>query len=120
MTQAPKLDEVIANFLEGASPSEKADDNLIAELLREFMQFLFGESGDDVSPIEDISLSELGAFELDEFLNFFLPDMMPEDPQIQKKGKTFLSKFRKFLIKKSLLSKEQLEDWKEFFQENKI
>ncbi|TGL62365.1 hypothetical protein [Leptospira sarikeiensis] len=117
MSGVPSLEEVIGSFLEtfpqGASGSEKE----IPSLFLEFSELLF-ENPENTS--NQVLISHLGGFELDEFLNFYLEDMFPDDPKIRTKGKDFLKKFRKFLEKKSLLNKEQEIEWKEFYKENEI
>ncbi|TGK38851.1 hypothetical protein [Leptospira andrefontaineae] len=117
MSGPSSLEETVRSFLEtipeGASSSEKE----MPSLFLEFSELLF-EGPEDSS--EKILITDLGGFELDEFLNFYLEDMFPDDSKIREKGKVFLKKFRKFLDKKSLLKKEQEEEWKEFFKENEI
>ncbi len=118
MSGTSSLEETLKSFLESLQEGAKKSDAEIATLLTEFSSLLF-ESPEDETPAE-ILITQLGSFELDEFLNFYLQDMHPNDPAIVKKGKEFLKKFRKFLDRKDLLTKEQQIDWKEFFQENGI
>ncbi|PJZ78963.1 hypothetical protein [Leptospira neocaledonica] len=117
MSGVPSLEETISSFLETIPEGAHSSEKEMPTLLLEFSELLF-EDPEDTS--EKILITDLSAFELDEFLNFYLEDMFPEDAKIREKGKTFLKKFKKFLEKRSLLKKEQEEEWKEFFKENEI
>ncbi|EPG66773.1 hypothetical protein ACE5IS_07380 [Leptospira wolffii] len=118
MSGVPTIEEAIRSFLDTQQEGANRSDSEMATLLLEFSALLFENPEEGKS--EEILIHHLGSFELDEFLNFYLQDMHPDDAHIVKKGKEFLKKFRKFLDKRSLLAGEQKEDWKEFFQENGI
>lgn len=117
MSGPSSLEETVRSFLETIPEGAPSSEKEMPSLLLEFSELLF-EDPEDSS--EKILITDLSAFELDEFLNFYLEDMFPEDSKIREKGKIFLKKFRKFLEKKNLLKKEQEEEWKEFFKENEI
>ncbi|EMK02044.1 hypothetical protein AB3N61_07590 [Leptospira sp. WS58.C1] len=118
MSGPSSLEETVRSYLETIPEgAQHLSEKEIANLLLEFSALLFEDPED---PSEKILVSDLSAFELDEFLNFYLEDMFPEDAKIREKGKVFLKKFKKFLEKRSLLKKEQEEEWKEFFKENEI
>lgn len=117
MSGPSSLEETVRSFLETVPEGAPSSEKEMPSILLEFSQLLFEDPGDTS---EKILISDLSAFELDEFLNFYLEDMFPDDTKIREKGKTFLKKFRKFLEKRSLLKKEQEEEWKEFFKENEI
>ncbi|TGK19212.1 hypothetical protein EHO61_07000 [Leptospira fluminis] len=118
MSEAPRIEDALKGFLENPQGRASDGDKAFCSLLLEFCELLFAEEEGDSR--EKMTLSNLGSFELDEFFHFYLPDMHPDDSQIQKKAKDFLKRFRKYLERKNLLSKVQSEDWKEFFQENGI
>lgn len=82
----------------------------------EFASLLFLE-GEEDETTKEVFLKDIGSFELDEFANFYLSDMHPDDPAIVKRGIDFLRRLYKFAKKSPYLSKEQLEDWDEFFKE---
>ncbi|GBF37406.1 hypothetical protein [Leptospira johnsonii] len=117
MSGVPSLEDTVRSFLETIPEGAPSSEKEMPSLLLEFSQLLFEEPGNSS---EKLLISDLSAFELDEFLNFYLEDMFPDDAKIRDKGKTFLKKFRKFLDKRSLLKREQEEEWKEFFKENEI
>ncbi|TGJ99352.1 hypothetical protein EHO59_15940 [Leptospira semungkisensis] len=118
MSPHSSLEETIRSFLETFQGGVKDSDQEISALLLEFSGLLFENPEEEKG--KKIQVSDLTGFELDEFLNFYLEDMFPEDSRIRGKAKEFLKKFRKYLDKNSLLNQEQLEDWKEFFKENEI
>ncbi|EPG75385.1 hypothetical protein LEP1GSC050_1555 [Leptospira broomii serovar Hurstbridge str. 5399] len=118
MSDAPRIEDVLKDYLSNQQGGSRDADEKLCTLLLEFSELLFGENEDQKE--DRITLKNLGSFELDEFLHFFLTDMHPDDSLVQSRAKDFLKRFRKFLEKRNLLGKAQLEDWKEFFQENGI
>ncbi|EMY78174.1 hypothetical protein LEP1GSC060_1355 [Leptospira weilii serovar Ranarum str. ICFT] len=118
MSKTVSLEEFLKEFLvssgqKGRNPQE--DQNL-SELFLEFSSLLFLE-GEDEETREEVLLKDIGSFELDEFVNFYLSDMHPDDPAIVKRGVDFLRRLHKFAKKSPHLNKEQLEDWDGFFKE---
>ncbi|TGJ98556.1 hypothetical protein EHQ53_02210 [Leptospira langatensis] len=118
MASHSSLEETIRSFLETFQGGVKESDQEISTLLLEFSGLLFENPEEEKE--KKIQVSDLTGFELDEFLNFYLEDMFPDDSRIRSKAKDFLKKFKKYLDKNSLLNAEQAEDWKEFFKENEI
>lgn len=118
MSGVPSLEETIRSFLESKQDGAQASDSEIGSLLSEFSELLF--ENPEQEQAKKILIHQIGSFELDEFLNFYLEDMHPDDPAILSKARSFLKKFRKFLDKRGFLTKDQQIDWKEFFQENGI
>ncbi|EMM70393.1 hypothetical protein LEP1GSC038_1737 [Leptospira weilii str. 2006001855] len=116
MSKTLSLEEFLKEFL--ASPHQKGrnpeEDQNLSELFLEFSSLLFLEGEEETQ--EKVLLKDIGSFELDEFVNFYLSDMHPNDPAIVKRGTDFLRRLHKFAKKNSRINKEQMEDWDEFFQ----
>ncbi|EMI70765.1 hypothetical protein [Leptospira noguchii] len=116
MSKLISLEEFLKEFLVSSGQkgrNSELDQNL-SELFLEFVSLLFLE-GEEIQ--EGVLLKDIGSFELDEFVNFYLSDMHPDDPTIVKRGIDFLKRFYKFAKKSPYIKKEQLEDWDEFFRE---
>ncbi|AXR61194.1 hypothetical protein [Leptospira mayottensis] len=116
MSKTLSLEEFLKEFL--TSPHQKGrnpeEDQNLSELFLEFSSLLFLEGEEEIQ--EEVLLKDIGSFELDEFVNFYLSDMHPNDPAIVKRGIDFLRRLHKFAKKTSRINKEQMEDWDEFFQ----
>ncbi|XDD48891.1 hypothetical protein AB3N59_10600 [Leptospira sp. WS92.C1] len=116
MSQSISLENFLKEFLASPQKGRNADeDRKLNDLLLEFSSLLFLEGEEETK--EEVLLKDLGSFELDEFVNFYLADMHPEDSGINARGIDFLKRLYKFLKKTSYANKEQLEDWDEFFQQ---
>ncbi|MGJ4753632.1 hypothetical protein [Leptospira kmetyi] len=117
MSKSVSLEEFLKEFL--ASPGQKRnpeEDQNLNSLFLEFSSLLFLE-GEEEETQEEVLVKDIGSFELDEFVNFYLSDMHPDDPAIVKRGIDFLRRLHKFAKKSPYIGKEQLEDWDEFFKE---
>ncbi|EKO61148.1 hypothetical protein B1J93_02780 [Leptospira kirschneri serovar Pomona] len=117
MSKLVSLEEFLKEFLvssEQKGRNSEVDQNL-SEIFLEFVSLLFLEEEEKIQ--EKVLLKDIGSFELDEFVNFYLSDMYPDDPTVVKRGIDFLRRFYKFAKKSSHIKKEQLEDWDEFFKE---
>jgi hypothetical protein len=63
---------------------------------------------------DPILLEDLSAYEIDDYLQFFLQDNFQEEfLELQRKSILVLKNFRKFLSDKKLLEKEDEKEWKE-------
>lgn len=117
MSKPISLEEFLKEFLvssEQKGRNSEVDQNL-SEIFLEFVSLLFLEGEEQIQ--EGVLLKDIGSFELDEFVNFYLSDMHPDDPTVVKRGTDFLRRFYKFAKKSPHIKKEQLEDWDEFFKE---
>ncbi|MBW0434364.1 hypothetical protein [Leptospira yasudae] len=118
MSKTISLEAFLKEFL--ASPQPKGrnpeEDQNLSDLFLEFSSLLFLE-GEEEETKEEVLIKDIGSFELDEFVNFYLSDMHPDDPAIVKRGIDFLRRLHKFAKKTAHINKEQMEDWDEFFKE---
>ncbi|TGK37463.1 hypothetical protein EHQ12_06995 [Leptospira gomenensis] len=116
MSQSVSLETFLNEFLASPQKGRNGDeDQNLKNLFLEFSSLLFSEGEED--PNEAVSIKDIGSFELDEFVNFYLSDMFPEDAGIVSKGTDFVKRMYKFLKKSQHSNKEQLADWEEFIQE---
>ncbi|MDX1959396.1 MAG: hypothetical protein SFU98_12535 [Leptospiraceae bacterium] len=107
MMEKISLESAIRSFLDFSKNEEQSET---FALLLEYMQLLFADSE------EEILLEDFTAYEADDFLNFFLEDNFPEEYEvIRKKSEKSLKDFFNYLKKKKLISKEEVEEWKEVF-----
>jgi hypothetical protein len=118
LSKTVSLNDFLKEFLAAPQKGRNAEeDQKLNELFLEFSSLLFLEGEDEEETKEEVLLKDIGSFELDEFVNFYLSDMHPEDAGIVKRGIDFLKRMHKFLKKSPHVNKEQLADWDEFFQE---
>jgi len=88
---------------------KKEEESEVFGLLLHYLSHLFGEDLEEPIFIRDVS-----AYEVDDFLNFFLEDNFPENfKELHSKSRVVFQKFFKFLIKKKVLEKEDEKEWKE-------
>ncbi|MGQ2802230.1 hypothetical protein ACT54M_17810 [Leptospira santarosai] len=114
MSKTLSLEGFLKEFLTSSHRKDRnpEEDQNVSELFLEFSSLLFLEEETQ----EEVFIKDIGSFELDEFVNFYLSDMYPDDPTIVKRGVDFLRRLHKFAKKSSYINKEQMEDWDEFFQ----
>ncbi|AVV49305.1 hypothetical protein QMM42_00945 [Leptospira santarosai] len=114
MSKTLSLEGFLKEFLTSSHRKDRnpEEDQNVSELFLEFSSLLFLEEETQ----EEVLIKDIGSFELDEFVNFYLSDMYPDDPTIVKRGVDFLRRLHKFAKKSSYINKEQMEDWDEFFQ----
>ncbi|MCE9499949.1 MAG: hypothetical protein K8R21_05555 [Leptospira sp.] len=94
-----------------SSDSQDSDREIFSLILNYLGHLSDEESG------EDILLEDFSMYEVDDFLNFYLPDNFEsESEMLQKKSKDLLEKFLKFALKKKLMSSEQKEEWREILR----
>ena len=102
---SPELDSIVREFLD---LTKREEDAQIFGLLFQYLGHLYEENEDP------ILLEDLSAYEIDDYLQFFLQDNFPEEfLELQRKSIPVLKNFRKFLSDKKLLEKEDEKEWKE-------
>ncbi|WP_000042603.1 hypothetical protein, partial [Leptospira interrogans] len=77
MSKPISLEEFLKEFLvssEQKGRNSEVDQNL-SEIFLEFVSLLFLEGEEQIQ--EGVLLKDIGSFELDEFVNFYLSDMHP-------------------------------------------
>ncbi len=101
-----ELESLVREYLDSEKKEEESE---VFGLLLQYLSHLFEEDTE-----EPILLEDLTAYEVDDFLHFFLEDNFPENySELQKKSKIVFQKFFKFLSKKKVLEKEDEKEWKE-------
>jgi hypothetical protein len=101
-----ELETLVREYLDFEKKEEESE---IFGLLLQYLSHLFEEDSEEPIFLEDVS-----AYEVDDFLNFFLEDNFPENfKDLQSKSKVVFQKFFKFLVKKKVLEKEDEKEWKE-------
>lgn len=84
-------------------------DSEVAEVLFEYMDHLYLD--ESVEEPEDIYVEDLSFYEIDDFLNFYIPDNFEEPKFAQKKAKGFFKRFLKFCLEKRYIAEEDKSDW---------
>ncbi len=102
----PQLDDLVREYLDH---SKKEEEATVFGLLFQYLGHLYEESE------EPIFLEDLSSYEIDDYLQFFLPDQFEEGEvaALQKQSIGVFRKFLKFLSEKKLLEKEDEKEWKE-------
>ena len=100
----PPLDNLVREYLDSSKNETEAP---IFGLLFEYLNHLY----EDVE--EPILLEDFSALEVDDFLNFFLDDKFPDDKNLKITSKKTLKNFFQYLLKKNMIHKEEIKEWKE-------
>lgn len=113
MESKPSVEQALGDFLSSADSAE--GDRIIAEHLLQYLEEIF-----DSEENEEIVVDDIGSFELDDFLNFYLQDQFGEDTRLIRETGKFLRRLHSNWTRNQIIKKDQSEDWKEFLQDNEI